>query len=420
MKAVTTGILGRGPTEVTMKSACHYFFAFNHGVSRIKSSKLGASMFYRSRKAAGHAVRFLVATIAIAVLLPSIAVSAPPTSWASNECATVGQPCTPDSPTSRKFFPGFYAGLGSGMRAMPISLIANRGEYAGVVRIYTWRSLEPTLGNYDFSLIDADKAIVTKAGRKLGIYFRMAKISAGGKPLTPSYMWDDPSYGGVIAGRYGNYLGSSNNSWWKPIIWNPKVKNRIYALLDALAKRYDNDPDIAFIIFIEETTEGATTADDPGYTCSTNIQALKDIFTYAWSVLPNTPTLMELDWACTDIPTALHQFIVDGGVGAWTIDAQPCNAGLDRNAYSLYRNQYNEIASLIFLDGWNDINKKSCYYTANQILAELGPGKTMQPRYFLADLTNSTTRPEIMQAVDTWWTQHGKVWPLNQPPAGWK
>jgi hypothetical protein len=350
-------------------------------------------------------------------MLTSVASSAPPSTWESKECASARQPCAPGG---RKFFPGFYAGMG-GNAGTPadLSIISGRKEYVGIVRYYYWRDLEPAFGNYDFSRIDADKAVAAADGRKLGIYFRMAMVTPGGNPATPNYMWNDSSYGGVIAGAYGNYLGASGHNIWKPMIWNTKVKNRIYAMLDALAKHYNNDSDIAFIIFPEETTEGATTADDPNYTCNTNIQALKDIFTHAWSVLPNTPTLMELDWACTDIPTALHQFIVDGGHGAWTINAVPCQPERDQNSYSLYRTHYNDIAALINLDGWNDVNMWPCNYSAAQILAELGPGKLMQPRYFLADLTNSTTRSEIIQAVNAWWTQNGKVWPLSQRPIGW-
>lgn len=371
-----------------------------------------------SRETRARYTRTLLLGFALMMMLTSVVSSAPPSTWSSNECVSHGQPC---DPSTRKFFPGFYAHFGANNgTAVDVSPIAGKSQYVGIVRSYVWRDIEPTFGNYDFSRIDMDKAAATASGRKLGIHLRLAMISPGGSPATPAYMWNDSSYGGVISGAYGNYLGAASDDIWKPLIWNSKVKSRINSLLDALAKRYNKDSDIAFIIFPEETTEGATTADDPNYTCSANVQALKDIFTHAYSVLPNTPALMELDFACTDIPTALHQFIIDGGHGAWTIDARPCDATLDKNAYSFYRNHYNDIAGAVFMEGWTDIGKPPCNMTASEIITELGPGKTFQPRYFIVDYSNSVNQASINQAVDDWWAQHGKMWPLSQLPAGWK
>ena len=351
-------------------------------------------------------------------LLAVSAEAAPPGGWQSSECVKVGQPCTP---TSRKFFPGFYALYGSNNGTpVNISSIAGKDQYVGVVRSYYWNVLETGFGVYDFSRIEDDKAVAAASGRKLGINVRLGRITPASTPVTPQYTWNDSSYGGVVTGAYGNYLGASTNDIYKPMTWNTKVKSRVNALLDALAKRYNKDPDIAFILIFEETTGGASTADDPGYACSSEIQALKDIFTHAYSVFPNTPILMELDFACTDIPTSLHQFVINGGHGAWTIDARPCSTELDKNAYSLYRNRYNEIAGAVLMEGWTDIGKGPCFLTASQIIAELGPGKTFQPRYFLVDHSNSVNQASINQAVDDWWTQHGKVWPFNQPPVGWK
>lgn len=344
--------------------------------------------------------------------------AAPPTTWSSTECASVNAPCTPSK--GKKFYPGFYAlfGLNNGT-PVDASSIAGKTEYVGMVVAYRWRDIETSLGNYDFSRIDGDKAIAKSSGRKLGVYLRLGNNTAGGSPATPSYMWNNSSYGGVVSGAYGNYLGGSGNASWNPLFWNPNVKARVFALLDALAMRYDNDPDIAFVIFPEETSSGATTADDPNYTCGGEMQALKDIFSHAWAVLPKTPVLLELDYGCADIPSNFHQFIVNGGNGAWTIDARPTVAALDTNGYSLYRNYYDKIAGLVVLDGWTDVNAWPGYLTASQILAELGPGKTFQTRYFVVDQSGSSNQASINQAVSDWWVQHGQKWPFDQRPSGW-
>ena len=152
----------------------------------------------------------LVANVIFA-LSGQLVMAAPPTTegWTSSECIGIDEPCSPSSPTNRKFVPGFYAGLGRNAGTpVDVSAIAGRDEYVGIVRIYNWKDLEPTFGNFDFSRIDDDKAVTVAHSRKLGIYFRMARVTAGGNPVTPSYMWNDPSYGGVIAGAYGKTRGA--------------------------------------------------------------------------------------------------------------------------------------------------------------------------------------------------------------------
>jgi hypothetical protein len=362
-------------------------------------------------------VALLYAAILLAGGLQSVQ-AAPPSTWASSECAKVDQPCTPS--TGKKFYPGFYAlfGLNTGT-PINASSVAGDNKYVGIVVAYRWRDIEPTLGNYDFSRIDGDKAVAKASGQKLGIYLRIDNIVKESNPATPTYMWNDPSYGGVQSGYYGNYFGGASNDIWKAMIWNTKVKSRVNSLLDALATRYNKDPDIAFVILTEETTGGATTADDPNYSCGGEMQSLKDIIAHAWSVFPNTPAFLELDYACADIPSNFHQFVINGGVGAWTIDARPTVTALDQNAYSLYRNNYATIAGLVVLDGWTDVNAWPGYLTAAQILAELGPGKTFQTRYFVIDHSNSPNQASINQAVSDWWVQHGGKWPFDQRPKGW-
>lgn len=364
----------------------------------------------------------------VVALLPSVMLltsgfqsthAAPPILWDSSECLALGQPCSPS--TGKKFYPGFYALYGLNWRGTPVdtSDIAGKTQYVGIVSIYRWRDIEPSLGTYDFARIDGDKTAAKASGRKLGIYLRVDNIVVENQPATPAYMWNDPSYGGVQNGHYGNYFGSASHDIWKAMIWNANVKNRLNSLLDALAKRYNNDPDVAFVLLVEETTGGATTADDPKYSCGSEMQAIKDIMTHAWSAFSNTPAFIELDYACADIPSFFHQFIINGGVGAWTIDARPTVTELDRNAYSLYRNNYNKIAGVVLMEGWTDVNTWPGYLSPAQIIAELGPGKVFQPRYFLVDHSNSPNQAAINQAVDDWWVAHGKKWPLDQRPTGW-
>src|SRR4051812_19514832 len=117
--------------------------------------------------------------------------------------------------------------------------LVERPDVAGVQIVYTWKSLEPVKGEYDFSQVETDLAFLQKRGKKLFVQVqdRFFEISARN---VPRYLLDDPEYGGGLAPQADNPgEGQPEGHGWVAIQWNPGVRKRFQALLRALAKSFD-------------------------------------------------------------------------------------------------------------------------------------------------------------------------------------
>jgi Domain of unknown function (DUF4832)/Concanavalin A-like lectin/glucanases superfamily len=104
-------------------------------------------------------------------------------------------------------------------------------------RRYSWRQLEPSRGQYDFSAIE--RKLTDAAGRGGRFGFRVMTLdTAAGGPLVPEYLVD--------AGA-GFWATPEDTRAFVPD-WNSELYlGRWEALLQALANRFANDPRIGFL-----------------------------------------------------------------------------------------------------------------------------------------------------------------------------
>ena len=147
---------------------------------------------------------------------------------------------------------------------------------------------------------------------------------------------------------------------------------------------------------------------------------MKEIMEDGWSSISDVPFLMELDWACTDIPAAFHDWLLSHGVGAWTFDTQGCHApgtSLQYNAYDFYVANYSAFPSLLVLDSWNDVNRWPCYESAADLFGLLGT--KFKPRWFELALNGSPHQQEVIDAATAYWSSVGGVWPFSELPTAW-
>lgn len=308
-----------------------------------------------------------------------------------------------------KFHPGFWGMMATRLSPadqIDMSNIQNKAYYVGAVVVYPWNVLEPSYGNYNLALIRQDLNNAVAVGKKFGIYLRGESFSP--TSCTPTYMLNDSTYGGVTPGFYGNYTTYNNDAgtMW----WNAKVKERWKALLKAISDEFDNDPNLSFIMWKEETTRGATTADDPSYSCDGEIAALKEINAYGYSIFTKTPFFFYLNWDCTaNFATTWHQWIVNNGVGAWTSVYYPIVNSRETNAYSFYRAYYPQIASLASFDTWDTT-------TANAINTVLNTLSTFQARYFVISRDGAPKMTQVETAVESWWNNHASGYPYMDRP----
>jgi hypothetical protein len=143
--------------------------------------------------------------------------------------------------------------------------LIERPDIAGVQIVYTWKSLEPARGEYDFSQIEADLAFLGKRGKQLfaQLQDRFFFIEARN---VPRYLLDAPEYGGGLAPQT-DYAGEGQpqGHGWVAMQWNPAVRSRFQALLRALAAKFDGR--IFGINLPESAIEVDPKKDRTGFTC---------------------------------------------------------------------------------------------------------------------------------------------------------
>lgn len=154
----------------------------------------------------------------------------------------------------------------------------------GMQVIYTWRSLEPEPGVYDFSAIEADLAELEANGMDLFAQIQDRFFLPEARHV-PDYILDDPQYGGGLARQY-DYAGEGAliGQGWAAMQWNPAVRARFQVLLRALGERFDgrlygvNLPESSFDPMETEGAQDGFTCD--GYFAGTleNMAALRAAF----------------------------------------------------------------------------------------------------------------------------------------------
>lgn len=236
-------------------------------------------------------------------------------------------PPPPPPPVSetRKYTPGHYTFLirrNGSHTAMRNSV---RPGVVGIVKRYTWRSLEPALGQYDFSEIESDLQLVASQGMQL-VAMIEDKTFTEEVPL-PKYL-DSDQY--VRANRVGGYTA---------VRWSPYVVTRLKALISALGQSVDAHPNFEGIA----TQETAPSLDDPildatGYTPEKYRDALIDVLSDATSSLPTSRIFWYMNFLprnngyLAEVASAVQSL----GVVMGAPDVMPDNQPLVKHTYPLF------------------------------------------------------------------------------------
>ncbi len=105
---------------------------------------------------------------------------------------------------------------------------------------YSWRELEPSPGEYDFSSITTDLEFLEAHGKRL--FIQLQEVSFVPTIVNvPQYLLDDPVYGGGAALMYGSADDSSEPTpeGWVARRWDPEVRVRFGQLLREMARMFD-------------------------------------------------------------------------------------------------------------------------------------------------------------------------------------
>ncbi len=182
-------------------------------------------------------------------LAGATAISSPVALVGTNACGTTTTPVPVTSP--RKYHPGHYASmLRKGASQAYMETVIQPG-IKGIMKRYTWRQLEPTPGNYDFSELQSDLQWAQSRGMRM-IAMVEDKTFMLERP-NPTYL---DAY--TVANKGGGYT---------MLRWNPYVVSRFNLLLQAMGSRFDANPWLEGIA-LQETAPSlaSTTLDATGYT----------------------------------------------------------------------------------------------------------------------------------------------------------
>jgi Domain of unknown function (DUF4832)/Beta-galactosidase len=138
-------------------------------------------------------------------------------------------------------------GQGWVLYGLPSEQTAKTLAYArvGYVR-YNWSDIEPHEGVYNWSRIDNDLNAWTAVGKKFAFGVMNANSSTPtNKYVTPQWVFDDGAHS-IESWTYDNIIGVKGVQYI-PVWDDPIFLRKVQDFVTALARRYDGNPEIAYI-----------------------------------------------------------------------------------------------------------------------------------------------------------------------------
>lgn len=162
--------------------------------------------------------------------------------------------------------------------------LLDRPDIEGAQIVYSWKILEPEEGVYDFSAIEADLSALDALNKKLFVQIQDRFFSSQDR-LVPDYILVEEKYEGGLARQFDN-AGEDEpiGHGWTAKQWNPALRERFQALLQALSTRFDgriygiNLPESAFDAVATEGEEDSFTCDGYFAGALENMRALRAAF----------------------------------------------------------------------------------------------------------------------------------------------
>lgn len=103
---------------------------------------------------------------------------------------------------------------------------------------YVWRELEPSKGEYDFKAVREDLALLAAHGKRLFIQIQDVSFDVRYKGV-PRYLVTEAEFHGGVAMQYVEKGRRRVADGWVARRWDPAVRARFHALLNALGAEFD-------------------------------------------------------------------------------------------------------------------------------------------------------------------------------------
>ena len=224
----------------------------------------------------------------------------------------------------RKFNAGHYIALMRGNDSQATMAAAIKPGVKGFLKRYTWRELEPSQGQYNFSEMKSDLDFAASQGMHL-----IAMVE------------DKTFVNEVPAPAYLSWLTPRNQAGgWTIARWAPQVVTRHKALLSAIGARFDGHPNFEGVATQETAPSlGNAELNATGYTPEKFRDALIEILSHGAQVLPKSRMFFFMNYLpkqqsyLGDVAAAVaSKGVVMGGP-----DVMPDEHALQEHTYPFYR-----------------------------------------------------------------------------------
>jgi hypothetical protein len=275
--------------------------------------------------------------------------------------------------------------------------LLERPDIEGVQLIYNWRMLESAEGVYDFSRIEADLAAVEALGKKLVIQLQDRFFSIGARNV-PEYLLTEPKYAGGLAPQVDDTDPDLEQFGWVAVHWNPFVRERFQALLEALAGDFDGR---IYAITLPETSMAIDQArDETGFNCDAYFAAELENLGAARAAFERSHVIQYANfWPCEwendqGYMGRTFDFAVENGIGLGGPDIVPYRPGQMANSYPFF-NRYKDQLSFVGMA----VQEPTLQYTNPQT------GRPFTREEFVEFATDYLGVDAIFWAVSTPWLQ---------------
>ncbi len=218
--------------------------------------------------------------------------------------------------------------------------------------MYPWGELEPSKGQYDFSIILEDYNYLETKGKKLFIQLQDATFNSRYKGV-PKYLMTEEYDSGVIyqRGDKGELEG------WTTKRWNKKVQKRFALLLMALGNEFDEK---IKGINLQESAIGVSNEDDKTFTPEIYVESLKTNMLALKNAFPNSTTMQYanfipgewLPWDDLGYLKSIYQYGEEIGVGLGAPDLMVRRKGQLNHALAMmHENDYTVPLGIAVQDG---------------------------------------------------------------------
>ncbi|MEO7557510.1 MAG: Calx-beta domain-containing protein [Gammaproteobacteria bacterium] len=191
-----------------------------------------------------------------------------------------------------KYHPGHYMLTYFGwLDTNAFKAIINEPNFIGVQKRYPWKLLEPTRGNYDFSMIVRDlnylKSLPTP--KRLIIEITDNGVDGNGVSHVPTYLTTAEFEYGIYKSAFRGLTAAKR--------WNTNVQTRQIALFTALGARFDKEPYIEGVV-LDETATGIRLEEwtQATYTAEKQYAGLKRIMSGLKAAFPNTMCIQYINF----------------------------------------------------------------------------------------------------------------------------